>query len=1133
MQRHDDSILYSASDLVAFLACEHATTLSLQHLVTPLPKAEDDASAELIKAKGMEHEVAVLAELDKPGLRVTKFAADLPPAVAVPQTVAAMRAGVDVIYQGALASPPRFGRTDFLRRVALPSRLGDWSYEVVDTKLARSNKAKFAIQLAFYSELVADVQGVQPERMHVKLGNGEEVSLRVADYAHYLEGARARFVDFVAAPPTTYPDKSGACPQCPWRDLCRDRWEADDHLNRVAGIVDTQIRRLQDAGITTLTQLAALPTGTNVPRLQAPMRDKLQRQAALQLARRTGGPEVEILPVDPEGVRGFHRLPPPDAGDIFFDMEGDPLEDEGLEYLFGVRYDEGGEWVFRAFWAHDREQERKAFEDFIDFALARLQRYPDMHVYHYAHYEPHALKELMGRHGTREVELDVLLRGEKFVDLYKVVREGLRTSERGLSIKDLEVFYMEAREGDVKDAGASIVHYEAWRAMGDAQELERIRAYNDDDCRSTQLLRDWLLGLRPANLAWFTGSHPDADGKPGADKQKGSASDNVREIEETVARYREALLQGMPAGDEERSAEQRARGLLAELVAFHRREDKPAYWAVYARRDCTDDELEDDLECLGGLVRTQTPPAREARSWLREYTFPEQETKLRAGDACTRCDTSERVGSIAVLDTTARRVVIKSTKELPDRLSIGPTGPVENKALRKAVWRLADAVVTGNEHRYRAARGFLRREPPRLAGWSAGQAIVPGDGDLAAEALRATLALDDSHLFIQGPPGAGKTTIGSMLIVALLRAGKTVGVTSNSHKVIHNLLHAVEKRAVAEGVRIDGVKKSSGEESEFAGSMIGNAGTNDEVKASNAQLVAGTAWLFADPGFDQGFDYIFVDEAGQVSLANLMAVGTATRNLVLLGDHMQLGQPIQGKHPGHSGESALEYLLDGRSTVPRDRGIFLPTSYRMHEDVCRFISAAVYDGRLFADPANQERRLDLNGDAHPALRPTGIRFHAVEHEGCKQRSPREAEVITELVASLRRQHWVDKDGVRRPIDVEDILVVAPYNAQVNLLREVLPEGARVGTIDKFQGQEAPVVLISMATSSGADLPRNLEFLYDRNRLNVAVSRAQCLAVVVASPALLRVHCNTPEQIALVNTLCWLESYARTLPAYPV
>jgi uncharacterized protein len=442
---------------------------------------------------------------------------------------------------------------------------------------------------------------------------------------------------------------------------------------------------------------------------------------------------------------------------------------------------------------------------------------------------------------------------------------------------------------------------------------------------------------------------------------------------------------------------------------------------------------------------------------------------------------------------------------------------------------VAEALASSAD-RYRAVMAFLRKDPPRLRKRSPGAPILPGKGKLLDEAIVAVNALQDSYLFIQGPPGAGKTYTGSRIIVDLLKAKKRVGVMSNSHKAINNLLAELEKCAAEKGVTFSGIKKcTAGDpETSFNGRFIESIADRDDAIAARPQLLAGTAWLFADAALEGQLDYLFIDEAGQVSLANLVASGTAATNLVLLGDQMQLAQPIQGVHPGRSGESTLDYLLDGLATIPPDRGIFLPTSFRMHADVCRFISDAVYDGRLHPEPANQLQALVLGGRAHAALRPTGIVFLPLQHDGNSQRSAEEADAIKALYASLLDQRFRNKKGDERRMGADNILVVAPYNSQVNLLKSVLPAGARVGTIDKFQGQEAEAVLISMATSSGDYLPRNIEFLYDKNRLNVAISRAKCLAVVVASPALLHIKCRTPEQMGLVNTLCWVKSSAEAL-----
>lgn len=478
----------------------------------------------------------------------------------------------------------------------------------------------------------------------------------------------------------------------------------------------------------------------------------------------------------------------------------------------------------------------------------------------------------------------------------------------------------------------------------------------------------------------------------------------------------------------------------------------------------------------------------------------------------------------------ARLKVGPSKGPLPPRLALGPGGPISTDKLTEALYRFADSLLADDE-RYPALLQLLRRDPPRLAGGKAGQRIVAPAPDLLPGCIAAVRSLDRSYLYLQGPPGAGKTYTGSRLIAALLAAGCRVAVMSNSHKAINHLMTGAIEEAIQQGVAVRAVKKASqgreGTELHVKGTLVNNVLTNQDVWAIDGNLVGGTAWLFSDEAADQRFDYLFVDEAGQVALANLVAAGTCAKNLVLLGDQMQLGQPIQGVHPGRSGDSALDFLLDGAATIAVDRGVFLATTWRMHPDVCRFISDAVYDGRLEPETGNARRTLVLGASAHPLLRPSGIVHAAVAHEGCSQRSEEEARLVAELYASALGQRFTDNNGIEHPMSAANILVVAPYNVQVNLLKQVLPAGARVGTVDKFQGQEAELVIVSMTTSSEQDLPRHIEFLYSKNRLNVAVSRAKCLAIVVANPALMAIKCRTPEQMALVNNLCWVAEAGRS------
>jgi predicted RecB family nuclease len=1136
MQLQDSRILISASDLMAFLECEHVTALDFAALgpaAQGMVRTVADESAELVARKGIEHERAYLARLQGSGLTVVdigQIGTGLGKRLAA--TLDAMRGGADVVYQATLGEDELIGHADFLLRVQSSSTFGHWSYEVADTKLARTPKAKFMMQLAFYSHLLARAQQAEPQRMHVMLGDQTERSFACSDFVHYFRALLARYRRRVVELQTgraldTYPVPCGRCDLCHWRDRCRDQRVADDHLCLVADIRRVQWQRLQQAGVQTVAALAAMPGGTKVPRMHADTLVKLASQAALQdHQRRTGERRHLLLPDDPACRRGFFRLPPPDAGDLFFDMEGDPLEEGGLEYLFGVGYRQAGEWQFRAFWAHNRADELQAFEQFMDFVVARRRQYPGAHVYHYASYEETALKRLACQYGTREAALDDMLRKGVLVDLYKVVRESVRISEPSYSIKYVEHFYRPPRAGEVQNAGASIVWYERWRETRDPALLHEIEAYNRDDVESTWQLHEWLLGLRPPNLPWRAMVLPPAATEPDA------GTTRAQGVELRLQQWRQRLVDGLPAKRADWSVDDQVRELAWQLLDFHRRADKPGWWALYARMDQTEEELIEDPECLAGLtLDPEHPPVQERRSTVYTYIVSEQETKLRSGAACTRCDTGQSV-DLLEFNESARRVRLKigpNKEALPTRLNIGPNGPLDAKALVEALYRFAEDLVTCGS-RYQALHRMLRREPPRLRGRASGNPIIPPGTDLVQGSIAAAQAMERTHLYVQGPPGAGKTHTGSRMIIALLQQGLRVGILSNSHKAIHNLLAGVLDAAREQGVPVRAVKKASrgNPETEYEDpeGRVENLGSNEDVWRSGAQLVAGTAWLFADDRADQQLDALFVDEAGQVALANLVAAGTSARNIVLLGDQMQLAQPVQGVHPGRSGDSALDYLLDGAATIAAERGIFLTTSWRMNPAICSFISEAVYEGRLMPERGNAQRTLVLAPDAHALLRPAGLVHAPVDHNGCSQASEPEADLIAHVYESALRQRYTDRAGRIHGMTTDNILVMAPYNVQVNLLKRRLPAGARVGTVDKFQGQEAELVLVSMTTSSELELPRNIEFLYSKNRLNVAISRARCLAVVVANPKLNAIGCRTPEQMALVNLLCWIAEVGR-------
>ncbi|WP_138518824.1 TM0106 family RecB-like putative nuclease [Limnobacter alexandrii] len=1136
MQKHKQQILFSASDLTYFAECKHRTWLDRCHLDTPMEKTAETESMRLIMDKGLEHEAAHLKALQEQGLNVAVIQAeDL--AEKVRLTREAIHSGADVVFQATLRRDTYIGHADFLLRTNKKSPTGHWVYEVADTKLSHHTKTKFLVQLCFYSDLLSDITGQLPEQIHVELGNRHRDTFRVNDYFAYYSKLKTDFERSLSNHSSTaasYPDPCDLCSMCHWRDRCDEQRLKDDHLSQVANITKTQIVKLSAQGVRTMKALAQLAEPEKIKGLQEPTLLRLIDQAALQVHENETGEAVAKCLNNLEPGKGFERMPPPDEGDLFFDMEGDPMYPEGLEYLFGVYYFELGEAKFKAFWAHNRPEEGQAFSDFMNFVNNRLAQYPNAHIYHYAHYEKTALKRLMSVHGVHEDSVDNLLRHHKLVDLYKVVREGLRISKPSYSIKQVEKFYSTARTVEVTNAADSIVVYERWRHEQNPALLQSIEDYNFDDCKSTWELRQWLLKQRPATAAWFD-KNRELPTKPLSDKdiQRAELRAQNQAIHEAyLAELPARLANGVRTQNLPRSYQQ----LLFQMIDFHKRAAKPGWWAIFERIEAEVEELLDDMEVIANLqfadklVNGKIP--RQTK-----WKFPEQEFKCKAGDGIKILDPDEMVsGTIHSIDEDNCELVLNCTR-LPlkyidpgQTMHISAGAPFDADIIADAVRRFVESEIEGDSD-HAAVRQFLLRQPPRFFNKMPGDILVQDEKVCGQTTLQQTLALvsnmNKSCLFVQGPPGTGKTYTGSHVIAELIRQGKKVAISSNSHKAINNLVERTAQVLERMGHSYDGIKICSKEDQEVEGYGLTNCQKKDLfddealTKQEAPDLLAGTAWLFSSWQLLNCFDYLFIDEAGQVATANTVAMGQCADNIVLLGDQMQLGQPIQGDHPGESGLSTLEYLLGHKATIPADTGVFLDQSFRMHPDVCNYISNTFYEGRLRNAPQTEKQGLILSGWLANKFSATGVYCFPVEHDGNSQRSIEEADAIKRMYLELMEQRFIGPKGEVLPMNAEEIMVVAPYNAQVNLLKRVLPEGARVGTVDKFQGQEAQVVLVSMTTSNENHMPRYLEFLFSRNRLNVAVSRAKSLAVVVMSPGLAEVRSEKPETLGLINTFIGL------------
>jgi uncharacterized protein len=1130
LNRIGNRYLFAPSDLVNFTLSEFITWMDRYAWERPGEVEPDPPSEEqkVIQDKGIEHERAFLDALAAGGRQIcdlSEFRGRPGP------TLDAMRRSEEIIYQGYLVDGEFAGYPDFLVRVETPSQLGAWSYEPWDTKLARHPKPYFLIQLCCYAEMLEAAQGVRPERLRVVLGprgavGPETAAFRTDDFFYYYRAVKDAFLDQQR---NFDPDRKAEIPPLAdlgrWSGYAEQELTARDDLALVADIRVSQIHKLRAAGIATVAQLASAD-GVHISRLNDATLAKLRLQAHLQIASRGRPmPEYELLaPNETDGPRGLSLLPPESPADVFFDMEGFPLIDDGREYLFGACHYDGSELRFRDWWAHSPDQERCAFESFVQWVHGRWREHPELHIYHYNHYEVTALRRLMGKYGTCEQEVDDLLRGGVFVDLYRVIRQAAMIGEPSYSLKYVEHLYRGRREGDVATAGESMVFYQRWLIAqdGDTPEtsviLKQIRDYNEQDCRSTVELAVWLrCRQQEAGILPRAAEEVPEDTPQDAEFKTDNARRHAR-AQEILCGLSETRPSG-PPGERQRVTE-----LLAWLLEFYRREEKPIWWRRFDRMEMQENELIDDPDCLGGLQRTRRPPQSVKRSFAYEYSFdPRQETKVRAGDTCLFAHDWTKRATIEELDFDTGRIVLVVSRAKgtpPDRLSIAPDEPTLGKFLVPAVERVVNrwcdlGRLPG------ALEDVLFRRRPRLLRNPEGPIIPPNTKPLDG-CIAAALDMRETTLCVQGPPGSGKTFTGARMLAALLKAGKRVGIASNSHRAINLLLREAWCEAKRTGFRRKAVKVCRDEE-DLAGlpDEIGQIEKGRDLFGGGAmpQLIGGTAFAFSCEEAQGALDYLFVDEAGQVSLANLVAMAPAASNIVLLGDQMQLGQPIQGSHPGESGLSALDYLLQGQPTVPADFGIFLSRTWRLHPALCHFISGAVYEDQLGSEPHTAERVI-VAGAQPPAwmTRTAGLVYIPVEHEGNVYESAEEEERIADLVQDLLALRVRNKDGAVRQITADDILVVAPYNLQVRRLERRL-RPIRVGTVDKFQGQEAAVVIFSMCASSGEGSPRGIEFLFSRNRLNVAISRAQTLAVVVASPALVRTRCSSIEQIRLVNVYC--------------
>lgn len=1118
-----DSRLLTPSKITAWLDCEHY--LTLKHLVEDgslrVAGSSFGSMAQLLLDKGQAHELGCLAEYRARGLDVLEIAPRQPHESFgdwVERVGNPFNDGHDVIFQMPFIHDGIRGIADFLILVEDPIT-GSVGYEPVDAKLARTAaKPGHVLQLCFYADALREASGHSCESIHIWLGSGRVETLRTDDFRPYWSRLRRQLAQVLAIEPgevETSTEPCEHCDFCEFSEVCNDAWRAGDSLHYVAGIRVQDRDALAAAGVGTLFELAAVSDA--VDGIRPERLEQIVGQATLQVEARANGslvPPFKLIEptADPVWGKGFEQLPAPDEGDIFLDYEGHPFwrADAGLFFLLGfIAKDTSGDWAFEELWAHDQAQEAEAAKALIDYLVDRRAQFPGMHVYHYNHTERSSLERMAAEHGVREAELALLVETGLFVDLFVIARNAVQVGAESYGLKYLEILAGYERGHEIDAGAGAVVEYESYMATGDPESLERIASYNEDDVRATRAFRDWLIAQRP-EMEWRAAAFEPHESKV--------------ELEAQVA-----ALYAYPADSPEH--------LLGHLLGYWLREYRAFIAPKLIKLETETEALLEVADTIAGLM-----PVRETERLGKKdqvlkdpamvFSFPEQAIdsgfeKTNASVIFLASDGALAYPNVDGIDLTAGELRLvwdeaARERETPPSAVVlhdwvnpnpkpGSLGDLADKVLNPT------ALGTPNP----VSIALLRRDLP---------VFKPGRGPAGGEfnddvdsILTWVDDLDNSYVAIQGPPGTGKTYRGARIVHALIMAGKRVGITAMSHHAIDNLLEETVDVFAENGdlERLNAVRRGP---KSIAGTLpgVGYPRSNGPCAKEGVNLVAGTTWLFSGNDLANApVDVLIVDEAGQLALADALAASRSAHNMILLGDPLQLAQVSQASHPGGGGDSVLEHVLGGEATVSSDRGVFLSETRRMHPDVCAFISEQIYEGRLSTHESCGNQNTGFG---------TGLRWLRADHSGRSTESPEEADVVAAEVSRLLGATWTDLAGVTKPLTGEDFMVVAPYNDQVPMIRERLDSDermrdVRVGTVDKFQGREAPVVFYTMTSSSAADMKRGPDFLFSRNRLNVAVSRARCLAYLVCTEQLLNTRARDVEAMRLLSTLCAFVEYS--------
>lgn len=1100
------------------------------------PKA--DPLGEILKKEGIRHEEELLNKLDVEGKSIKRLIGKQNKADYIEKDKAILK-GYDYIYQASFNNGHMRGSIDLLKRVELSSRIGEYSYIPIECKLSSKLHFKFLIQALCYCELLIDSLGCRPNTFEIYLGGGTFSSFNVDDYWHWYQFKKNQYLDFIKnfnpeIEPEDKPGDHGA-----WTEFITERLREKRDLILVHNMLKTQREKLRATGILSIDQLATIKPNTKIPGMNPEILEKLRQQAAIQVKPRINEniPEYTIKPKN--NSFGLFKLPKPSKGDIWFDLEGarDFVRGTKREYLFGVVYlDENNELRDFYWWSHSDVAEKRSFENFVDWVENRRKTYPELHIYHYANYEKAAIRDLQQNYLTRMSEITEWLRNGLLVDLQPIVQNTIILGEESYSIKKVEKLYMN-REEDMQSAVESMVAYELWKNSGEpglpgkledglSPRLEEIRLYNKDDLISTYKLNQWLLKIKLELEIQesFIEKEEKRERKPRSiDIEAGALFDEIPKQFLNNSQRNKNKIPSNPRGWSWETQK-----VLASLLGFHVREQDVNYWRYF-------DRLEQSLTNPSSLLKDDEVIAEaqlNQKSDFIEYTFsPEQPIKLEKDANSTwglnlylpKSEISLKVIPNE-LDCENGTVRIQGSKaSLLNRLAqeecLVKKESDLSKSTKNSLLAQAKSWVSGESTVSQTIIQLLERESiPELV--KLNEKIEKDPSDIHRNIAEFIYSHTEKLIAIQGPPGTGKTTLSSKIVTELVQKGYRVAITANSHKVINNLLLKIDNNFKEQSISHLVAKCDYKEDNVF---LKSNIRTLPPQRISDQISVMGaTTNKFCNKGFHSTFDLLIVDEAGQYSLANLLTIARNCKSILLVGDTQQLAMPTKASHPNNSGQSCLQYLMNGFEVIPTNKGIFLPISWRMAPAINDVVSELFYEGKLRANNRNSENKIiwsNASIDQDKSIYPeSGVIFIPVRHKECTLKSEEEAEKIKELTQLLLSSKYKLDTNKERPISSEDILLLAPFNAQVNYLKRKFKASMKIGTVDNFQGQEAIISIFSLTSSSGDNAPRGLDFLLEPNRLNVAISRAKVLSIIVGSPSVAEGLCKTIEEAKKLNRL---------------